>query len=169
MKNEKEKDRLVQCDFSNTGMVPESALLSGEITVCHVCTGEIEQPICDDCRKNTIKGELIMDKEERRDYDCNLIIGEVLESDLLSGEVIACPVCTGKVKQSCSSDCQKNTLKEELIMDKEEHREYECNSVTGEVIESELLRGEVIACPVCSREIKHPIREDCLKNNKERR
>ena len=56
MKNKKERHWLVQCDCGNTGIVPESALLSGEVTACPVCSGEIEQPICDDCQRNKKKG-----------------------------------------------------------------------------------------------------------------
>ena len=56
MKDQTETYYIVQCDCGNIGVVPESALLSGEITACPVCTGEIEQPICDDCRRNNNEG-----------------------------------------------------------------------------------------------------------------
>jgi hypothetical protein len=56
MKEKEETYYLVQCDCGNRGIVPESALLSGEITACPVCSGESEQPICDECRKNNKKG-----------------------------------------------------------------------------------------------------------------
>ena len=56
MKDHKETYYIVQCDCGNIGEVPESALLSGEITACPVCSGEIEQPICDDCRRNNNEG-----------------------------------------------------------------------------------------------------------------
>jgi len=45
IKNLKETYYIVQCDCGNIGEVPESALLSGEITACPVCSGEIEQLI----------------------------------------------------------------------------------------------------------------------------
>ena len=56
MKDQIETYYIVQCDCGNIGEVPESALLSGEITACPACSGEIEQPICDDCRQNNNKG-----------------------------------------------------------------------------------------------------------------
>ena len=56
MKDPIETYWVVQCDCGNIGEVPESALLSGEITACPVCSGEIEQPICDDCSRNNNKG-----------------------------------------------------------------------------------------------------------------
>jgi hypothetical protein len=52
MKDQTETFWVVQCDCGNIGEVPESAMLSGEITACQVCSGEIEQPICGDCRRN---------------------------------------------------------------------------------------------------------------------
>ena len=56
MKDHIETYWVVQRDCGNIGEVPESALLSGEITACPVCSREIEQPICDDCRRNNNEG-----------------------------------------------------------------------------------------------------------------
>jgi hypothetical protein len=56
MKDQIETYYIIQCECGNIGEVPKSALLSGEITACHVCSGEIKQPFCDDCRRNNNKG-----------------------------------------------------------------------------------------------------------------